>query len=88
LEIPALGGLLCAERPTEHLALYDEGREAVFWQDGEECASHCHRLLADEPLRREIARRGHERVRGNSHYNEPMLAAVMEREMHAFGERR
>lgn len=88
IQIPALGGLLCAERTSEHLALYDEGREAVFWQDAEECAAHCHRLLADEPLRREIARRGHERARRNNHYNEPMLAAVIERAMCISGERR
>ncbi len=88
LEIPALGGLLCAERTIEHLTLYDEGREAVFWQDAEECAAHCHRLLADESLRREIARRGHERAQRNNHYNEPMLTTVIERAIRAFEERR
>ena len=77
-EIPALGGLLCAERTSEHLALYDEGREAVFWRDAEECAAWCHRLLSDEPLRREIARRGHERAIRNNCFNEPMLASVLQ----------
>ena len=48
MEIPALGGLLCAERTEEHLALYEEGREAVFWSDAEECAALCHDLLSDE----------------------------------------
>lgn len=87
IEIPCLGGLLCAERTSEHLALYEEGRDAIFWRDAEECAALCHRLLADEPLRREIAGRGHERARRNNHYNEPMLAALIERAMRAFGER-
>src|SRR5205814_1486 len=33
LEIPALGGVLCAERTDEHLALFREGLEAVYWSD-------------------------------------------------------
>lgn len=84
IQIPALGGLLCAERTCEHLALYDEGQEAVFWQDAEECAAHCHRLLADEPLRREIARHGHERALRNNLFNEPMLASVIEKALRVF----
>lgn len=88
MEIPAVGGLLCAERTSEHQALYEEGREAIFWRDAEECAAQCQRLLADEPLRREIARRGHERARRNNHYNEPMLAAVIEQTVRSFEEKR
>jgi hypothetical protein len=60
-----------------HLALYDEDREAVFWQDAAECASHCHRLLANEPLWREIACRRHERALRNNLYNERMLASIL-----------
>ncbi|MFQ5696313.1 MAG: glycosyltransferase, partial [Terriglobia bacterium] len=78
LQIPALGGLLCAQRTSEHQALYEEGREAIFWEDAAECAAQCQRLLADEPLRREIARRGQERARRNNHYNEPMLTRIIE----------
>lgn len=86
VEIPAIGGLLCAERTAEHLALYDEGTEAVFWNDAAQCAEQCHRLLADDTLRRGIARRGHERALRNNLFNEPMLAAVIERAVQAFGE--
>jgi len=41
LEIPALGGLLCAERTSEHLSLYDEGKEALYWSSAQECANVC-----------------------------------------------
>jgi len=88
IEIPALGGLLCAERTSEHLVLYEEGREAVFWKDAQECAAVCKHLLEDEPLRQSIARSGHERALRNNHFNEPMLAAVIERAMHGYGARR
>jgi hypothetical protein len=72
LEIPALGGLLCARRTSEHLELYEEGEEAMFWDSAEECAEVCHRLLADPKLRERVARQGHERCVRNGHYNESL----------------
>jgi spore maturation protein CgeB len=81
VEIPALGGLLCAERTAEHLALYDEGAEAIFWDDVVECAHRCRQMLADECGRREIAQRGQQRARRNNHFNEPTLRAILERAM-------
>ena len=78
IEIPALGGLLCAERTSEHLELYKEGVEAVFWQDATECAAICNYLLSHQPLRHQIAARGHERALRNNHFNEPMLDSVIE----------
>ncbi|MCK9367475.1 MAG: glycosyltransferase [Metallibacterium scheffleri] len=78
LEIPALGGLLCAERTSEHLALYKEGREAVFWSDAAECAAQCKALLADEPRRRAIAAAGHARAQRNGHYNEQVMGGILD----------
>lgn len=77
VEIPLLGGLLCAERTSEHLALYKEDYEAVFWKDTEECAVQCRRLLDDDSLRSKIAQRGHDRAQRNNLFNEPMLATIM-----------
>lgn len=78
IQIPSLGSLLCAERTSEHLSLYEEGKEAVFWSDAEECAELCMELLNDEPRRAEIARRGHERALRNNLFNEPVLASILE----------
>ena len=61
-EIPYAGGLLCAERTSEHLAMYREGYEAVFWSDADECARLCHELLADAPRREAIRQAGRRRV--------------------------
>ena len=77
LEICALGGLLCAERTAEHLELYEDGEEAVFWDDADECAAQCWELLADEPLRQRIARAGHARALRNGHFNEPTLSNIL-----------
>ena len=77
IEIPSLGGLLCAERTSEHLTLYEEGMEAVFWNDADECAEICKGLLANEEQRLEIARKGHERAIKNNLFNEPVLASII-----------
>jgi hypothetical protein len=77
LEIPALGGLFCAERTSEHLELYEEGREAVFWKDAAECAEQCLALLADESRRKAIAAAGHARAIINGHYNEKILSQIL-----------
>ncbi len=77
IQIPALGSLLCAERTSEHLGLYKEGEEAVFWSDAEECATLCKNLLADESRWWEITRRGHERAMKNNLFNEPVMASIL-----------
>jgi spore maturation protein CgeB len=79
LEIPALGGLLCAERTSEHLHLYVEGQEALFWADAVECAAVCRDILADEPRRLRIAAAGHARSIANGNHNEVVMNSVFER---------
>lgn len=77
LEVPSLGTVLCAERTPEHQYLYCEGEEAVFWSDAAECADACLKLLANDSLRREIARRGRERCLRNGTMNEQILSHVL-----------
>ena len=77
MEIPALGGLLCAERTEEHLQMYKEGQEALFWKDADECADMCRYVLADENRRQEIAVAGHQRIIMNGYYNERTLASIL-----------
>lgn len=78
LEIPSLGGLLCAERTTEHEYLYTAGKEAVFWSDATECARQVAELLANAPKRRAIARAGRERFLRNGLVNERVVASILE----------
>lgn len=78
VQIPSLGALLCGERTSEHMALYRDGVEAVFWSDAAECATLCKSLLADEIRRSEIARKGHERALHNNLFNEPVLASILD----------
>jgi len=78
MEIPALGGLLCAERTTEHVAMYREYEEALFWNDADECAVACQLALSSESLRRTIAQAGRARLRANGFYNEDILDKILE----------
>lgn len=82
LEIPSLGGVFCAERTSEHIHLYKEDEEAVFWSSPEECAAKCAALLADDEWRRSVAVRGHERYLKNGWTNmrvaEMILRAAFE----------
>jgi spore maturation protein CgeB len=76
-EIPYIGSALCAQRTSDHKAIYSEDVEAVFWDNAEECADKCLGLLNDEPLRQKIARAGHDKVVSIGQSNDDMLRRVM-----------
>jgi spore maturation protein CgeB len=76
-EIPSLGGVLCGERTSEHIALYRENEEAVLWDTPEECAQHCLKLLQDEQFRSQLAINGRKRCLLNGTTNEYVLARVL-----------
>jgi spore maturation protein CgeB len=77
MEIPAIGSLLCAERTLEHLQLYNEGEEAIFWASPEECASQCFRMLRDNESRERIARSGRERCLRNGWFNTTVMSKIV-----------
>jgi hypothetical protein len=77
MEIPSLGTVLCAERTPEHLELYQDGVEAIFWSSPEECAQQCAGLLADEERRKAIAERGHARFLANGHTTESLIRRII-----------
>lgn len=77
MEIPSLGGLLCAERTDEHAAFYRDGDEAVFWRDSAECASLCTALLQDAPRRERIAASGRRRHLHNGHTSENLIRNML-----------
>jgi hypothetical protein len=77
MEVPSLGSVLCAERTPEHLELYEEGVEAVFWSSPEECARQCAELLADENRLKSIAHRGRARFLANGHTTESLIRRII-----------
>lgn len=77
MEIPFAGGVLCAERTSEHRALYREGEEAVFWSDVRECAERCRELIAGDTRRAAIADNGRRRCVANGHLNERVMERML-----------
>jgi len=76
-EIPLLGGVLCAERTSEHAHLYSENEEAVFWESPEECAQKCFQLLQNPEHRKSIARNGQKRCVKNGTTNQVVLSRIL-----------
>jgi hypothetical protein len=77
LEIPFIGTLLCAERTSEHLGLYAEDTEAVFWSGAEECALKCADLLQHPAKRVKIAAAGRAKVQQLRLSNDAVLEAIL-----------
>jgi hypothetical protein len=76
-EAPYAGALFCAERTAEHQELYQEGVEAVFWRDAQECASVCLKLLADATRRERIRQAGMTKVRALQLGNEDICRQIL-----------
>jgi hypothetical protein len=77
LEIPALGGLLCAVRTDEHLWLYREDAEALFWDGPEECAARCLAALAEPERAAAVARAGADKLAGLGLDSDTVMAAIL-----------
>jgi spore maturation protein CgeB len=76
-EIPYAGGLFCGERTSEHLQMYEDGEEAVFWSSVEECIEKCRELLGDETRRRRVREAGGRRIRALGLGNETVCRKVL-----------
>ena len=77
LEIPAIGTVFCAPRTVDHERLYIDGREALFFDDPDQCADLCLALLADDAGRKAIAAAGHQRALDNGWFNERLCSDVL-----------
>lgn len=77
MEIPACGGFMMAERTDEHLALFKEDREAVFFSSNEELLEKCQYFLAHENKRKQIAAAGRQRCLVSGYDNEGMIRHVI-----------
>jgi hypothetical protein len=57
--------------------MYEEGKEVLFWSDADECAAVCKLALSDETRRQAIAKAGQQRLKQNSHFNDPLMQSII-----------
>ena len=76
IEIPACAGFMLAERTNEHLALFEDGKEAVFFDSDDDLVRKTRHYLANPQEAADIASAGYRRTRA-SDYSYHRLAADM-----------
>ena len=77
MEIPACGGFMLAERTREHLELFSENKEAVFFSDDKELLEKCRYYLSHEEDRKRIVEGGIQRCKTSGYSNEESIKRMM-----------
>ena len=77
VEIPACGGFMLAERTDEHLNMFKENEEAVYFSSNEELLEKCQYYLAHDEERKAIADLGRKRCLTSGYSNEGMIRNVL-----------
>lgn len=76
-EITGSGGFLLAARTDDGLASFEDGKEAAFFGDVNECAAQIARYLPDAEARARIARGGHGRAVRSGYDTDSRIRAVL-----------
>jgi hypothetical protein len=77
MEIPACGGFLMAERTNEHLELFEDKKEAVFFSNNEQLLKLCNYYLKHEEERIQIAKAGLKRCKASGYSNEKSMKKML-----------
>ncbi len=77
IEIPACGGFMLAERTREHMSLFEDGKEAVFFDNSEDLLVKVLFYLNHEQERKEISNEGHKRCISSGYSHKNTLSNVL-----------
>jgi spore maturation protein CgeB len=79
VEVPACGAFMLAERTSEHLDLFEEGKEAEFFETNKELLEKVRYYLSHEQERQRIAQAGRERCIRSGYSNHERLKEMLMR---------
>lgn len=77
IEIPACKGFMIAERTQEHLDLFEEDKEAVYFDSNEELLNKVIYYLKHEQERRQIAENGYKRCLSSGYSYDDMVDTIL-----------
>ena len=77
IEIPACGAFMLGERTAEHERLFEDGRDAAFFSDDEECVRKVRHYLNHPEERKTIAASGRVRCLESGYDNESRLSYLL-----------
>ncbi|MCF7894506.1 MAG: glycosyltransferase [Candidatus Omnitrophica bacterium] len=77
IEIPACGGFMLAERTERHKKLFEEGREAEFFNTKEELLKKVKYYLTNKKLRKSISEAGRKRCVAGRYSHHDILSEII-----------
>lgn len=78
IEIPACGGFMIAERTDEHKSLFEEEKEAVYFDSKEELFEKVKYYLEHEEARKKIVQAGFEQTRKSDYSYDNMVCRILD----------
>lgn len=77
-EIPYIGtSVFCAERTSDHEAMFVDNEEALLWSSAEECADKCLDLLTKPDLLKTIPIKAKEKIISLKLSNDEVIASIL-----------
>lgn len=76
VEIPACGGFMLAERTNEHIALFEENKEAAYFSSDAELVKKCKFYLSHNEERISIMKKGYSKTIIADYSNKGMIKSI------------